>query len=146
MEGLTVTQQRPASSVTFLYFEDLHAAKEFFSSVLGLEQVLDQRWAAIYRTGQTGFLGACDARKASVSVASRGGVLISLNVDDVETWHARIARPGTSNQEGVSNLTAIKENAEIGLKSFFFRGPEGYDFEIQEFTRPHDRKLFMPEC
>lgn len=126
----------PTSSVTFLYFDDFPSAKRFFTSVLGLEQVLDQKWAAIWRTGPSGFVGAVDVRKASIPVVNRGGVLISLNVDDAESWHGKMT------QTGASQLTPIRHNPEIGLTSFFFKGPEGYDFEIQEFTRPEDRKVF----
>jgi len=131
---------KPASSITFLYFENLPQAKDFFTSVLGLEQSADQGWAMIWRTGATGFLGAVDARKGSIPVTARGGVLISLNVDDVEVWHRRMK------QAGVRELTAIKYNPDIGLRSFFFKGPEGYDFEIQEFVRPEDREVFLPRA
>jgi hypothetical protein len=47
-------------------------------------------------------------------------------------------------QAGVRELTPIRDNPEIGLRSFFFKGPEGYDFEIQEFVRPQDREVFLP--
>ena len=129
---------RPASIITFLYFENLPAAKDFFTSVLGLEQSADQGWAVIWKTGSTGFIGAVDARKGSIPVTTRGGVLISLNVDDVEVWHEKVK------QAGVQELTTIRDNPEIGLRSFFFKGPEGYDFEIQEFVRPQDREVFLP--
>ncbi len=128
---------KPASSVTFLYFHDFPGAKEFFTSVLGLEQALDQKWAVIWRIGVTGFLGAVDAKMGSIPVTSRGGVLVSLNVHDVSAWHEKMKTAP------VGNLTPIKDNVEIGLRSFFFQGPEGYDFEIQEFTRPEDRKVFL---
>ncbi len=92
---------RPASSIAFLYFDDLPAAKDFFTSVLGLEQAVDQGWAVIWRTGTTGFIGAVDVRKGSIPVTARGGVLISLNVHDVEVWHEKMK------QAGVRELTAI---------------------------------------
>jgi len=128
---------RLASSITFLYFEDLPAAKDFFAAVLGLEQCVDQGWAVIWRTGQSGFVGAVDARKGSIPVTARGGGRISLNVHDVEEWHDKMK------QAGVRELTPIKDNPEIGLRSFFFKGPEGYDFEIQEFVRPEEREIFL---
>jgi len=128
---------RPASSITFLYFDDLSAAKHFFGSVLELEMASDQGFAVIWRTGATGFIGAVDARKGSIPVRVRGGVLVSLNVCNVEEWHEKMTRVG------VSELTPLKMHADIGLKSFFFKGPEGYDFEIQEFVRPEDRKVFL---
>ena len=130
---------KPASSITFLYFEDFPAAKDFFTSVLGLETAVDQGWAMIWRTGPTGFVGAVDVRKGSIPVKTRGGVLISLNVHGVEAWYERMKHAG------VSGLTPLKLHDDIGLRSFFFKGPEGYDFEIQEFIRPQDRAVFLPD-
>lgn len=129
---------QPASIITFLYFEDLPAAQHFFTSVLGLEVASDQGFAIIWRTGPTGFIGAVDVRRGSIPVHSRGGVLVSLNVDDVQAWHEKMSLAG------VSELTPVKHHPDIGLRSFFFKGPEGYDFEIQEFERPEDRKVFLP--
>ncbi len=129
--------EKPSSSITFMYFNDFSRAVEFFTSVLGLEQVMDQGWAVIWKTGESGFLGAVDVTKGSIPVTSRGGVLISLNVTDVSAWHQRIG------SAGVEDLTPIKDNDQIGLRSFFFRGPEGYNFEIQEFLKQRDRKVFL---
>ena len=125
-----------SSCVTFLYFDDFSGAKQFFTSVLGLEQVLDQNWAAIWRVGESGFLGAVDAEKGSIPVTSKDGVLVSFNVQNVELWRRKMAGAP------VTGLTPIKHNAEIGLKSFFFQGPEGYNFEIQEFTQKEQREIF----
>lgn len=130
---------QPASIITFLYFDDLDAAKRFFSTVLGLEVASDQGFAVIWKVGATGFVGAVDARRGSIPVRSRGGTLVSLNVDDVQAWHEKMARAG------VSNLTQVTDHPAIGLRSFFFKGPEGYDFEIQEFVRPEDRRTFLPQ-
>lgn len=95
-------------------------------------------FAVIWRIGPTGFIGAVDVRSGSIPVHSRGGVLVSLNVDDVQAWHEKMTRTG------VTGLTPIKDHPDIGLRSFFFKGPEGYDFEIQEFIRSEDRRVFLP--
>jgi len=130
------------SSITFLYFDDLSATRRFFESVLCLEQVLDQTWAVIWRTGRCSFLGAVDSQKGSISATVRGGVLVTLVVEDIEHWHREIKTFENVETAQVSRVTPIKENSELELKSFFFKGPEGYDFEIQEFTEPEIRKLF----
>ncbi len=128
-----------SSCVTFLYFRDFLGAKHFFTSDLGLEQVLDQGWAAIWKVGKSGFVGAVDAEKGSIPVTARDGVLVSFNVSDVTSWHERMTKAP------VNRLTPVKHNSEIGLKSFFFQGPEGYNFEIQEFTAAEHRKMFLGE-
>ena len=63
----------PTSQVTFLYFSDLNAAKDFFTRVLELELVNDQGWACIWRAGEKAFVGAVDANRGSIEVKERGG-------------------------------------------------------------------------
>ena len=128
--------KNPTSQITFLYFHDMPKAKQFFFKTLGLEQVFDLNWVAIYRTSGSAFLGAVDASRASIKVIHRGGALISLTVDDVDSWHRKIKKAP------LEHITAVKAIEEIGLRSFFFKGPEGYDFEIQEFTNPELKKMF----
>jgi catechol 2,3-dioxygenase-like lactoylglutathione lyase family enzyme len=46
--------------VTFLYVKDLERSERFYSEVLGLELVLNQGLARIYRVGSgNAFLGIC---------------------------------------------------------------------------------------
>lgn len=124
------------SQITFLYFNDLPKAKTFFESVLQLEKVYDPEWAVVYRTTGQAFLGAVDASKGSIEVAHRGGVLISITVDNIEDWYDRL-KPLQ-----LTGMTGIEAIESVGLKSFFFKGPEGYDFEIQEFVLADLKALF----
>ena len=98
------------SQITFLYFDHLPQAKDFFEEVLQLEKVYDPEWAVVYRTTGKAFIGAVDASRGSIPVHHKGGVLISITVDNIESIES------------------------VGLKSFFFKGPEGYEFEIQQFV------------
>lgn len=124
------------SQITFLYFDNLPQAKAFFEEVLQLEKVYDPEWAVVYRTTGQAFLGAVDASRGSIPVVHRGGVLISITVDNIEEWHARLS---TMNLTGLTNIEAIES---VGLKSFFFKGPEGYEFEIQQFVVKELIELF----
>lgn len=126
----------PTSQVTFLYFSDLSQAKDFFSRVLELELVSDQGWACIWRTGEKAFVGAVDATRGSIKVEQRGGVLVSFTVENVDSWYERLQK------HELTSFTGIKHFADIGLRSFFFKGPDGYDFEVQEFTDPEMKSLF----
>ena len=75
------------SNITFLYFNDLEAAKPFFEEVLGLEKAYDPGWAAVYRLRDKAFLGAVDNHSGSIQVTSTDSVLISLTVDNIEEVH-----------------------------------------------------------
>jgi len=123
------------SQITFLYFDDLKRAKEFFTDTLGLEIVYDPGWACVFRTGKGAYIGAVDAKGGSIEVGTRGGFLISLTVNNIEeVWE-------DLNAKGLS-VPEIKKVKEIALNSFIFTGPEGYKFEIQQFTSGELRSIF----
>ena len=125
------------SNITFLYFNDLEAAKPFFEEVLGLEKAYDPGWAAVYRLRDKAFLGAVDNHSGSIQVTSTDSVLISLTVDNIEEVHKSL-----KGSRGVEGLSEIKQVQELALKSFFFTGPEGYHFEVEQFTSGALSELF----
>ncbi|NLJ80716.1 MAG: VOC family protein [Firmicutes bacterium] len=124
-----------SSYITFLYFQDLALAQEFFENTLGLKAVYDPGWAVVYRLGAASFLGAVDAARGSVPAQPGRGVLISFTVQNVAAMHKRFTKLGLK-------VSEIKEFRDIALKSFFLEGPEGYAFEMQEFTVPELKKIF----
>ena len=125
------------SNITFLYFNDLEAAKPFFEEVLGLEKAYDPGWAAVYRLRDKAFLGAVDNHSGSIQVTSTDSVLISLTVDNIEEVHESL-----KGSRGVEGLSEIKKVKDLALKSFFFTGPEGYHFEVEQFTSGALSELF----
>ena len=125
------------SNITFLYFNDLEAAKPFFEEVLGLEKAYDPGWAAVYRLRDKAFLGAVDNHSGSIQVTSTDSVLISLTVDNIEEVHESL-----KGSRGVEGLSEIKQVKDLALKSFFFAGPEGYHFEVEQFTSGALSELF----
>ena len=125
------------SNITFLYFNDLEAAKPFFEEVLGLEKAYDPGWAAVYRLRDKAFLGAVDNHSGSIQVTSTDSVLISLTVDNIEEVHESL-----KGSRGVEGLSEIKQVKDLALKSFFFTGPDGYHFEVEQFTSGALSELF----
>lgn len=125
------------SNITFLYSNDLEAAKPFFEEVLGLEKAYDPGWAAVYRLRDKAFLGAVDNHSGSIQVTSTDSVLISLTVDNIEEVHESL-----KGSRGVEGLSEIKQVKDLALKSFFFTGPEGYHFEVEQFTSGALSELF----
>ena len=124
---------RFTQSVTFLYVEDLAAARHFYGEVLGLDLAQDQGTVAIYAVaGQRGFLGICPARgpREVTDARNAGGVLFTFVTPEVEAWHAHLAAQGVE----VGEPPAF--NPAYGITHFFFRDPAGYLLEIQRFDRP----------
>lgn len=135
--GENVAVLELTSSITFLYFEDLEVAKPFFEKTLGLEKAYDPGWACVYRLRDKAFLGAVDNQSGSIKVTSRESVLVSLTVSNLEEAHAHIKADGRA-----SGVSEIKQVKELALKSFFFTGPEGYRFEVEQFTSGELERLF----
>ena len=97
------------SNITFLYFNDLEAAKPFFEEVLGLEKAYDPGWAAVYRLRDKAFLGAVDNHSGSIQVTSTDSVLISLTVDNIEEVHESLASPEMLFGKGKGAQTAHRQ-------------------------------------
>jgi len=55
-------------------------------------------------------------------------VLLTLVVEDVDGWHARLA------DAGVLNLTAPRLHEQVGVYGFFAQDPGGYKLEFQRFV------------
>lgn len=125
------------SNITFLYFNDLEAAKPFFEEVLGLEKAYDPGWACVYRLHGKAFIGAVDNHSGSIKVTSTDSVLISLTVSNIEEVHEAL-----KGCQGVEGMSEIKQVKDLALKSFFFTGPEGYHFEVEQFTEGKLSELF----
>jgi predicted enzyme related to lactoylglutathione lyase len=120
-----------------MYFDDLKVATHFFEEVLKLEKVYNPEWAAVYKVADKAFVGAVDANLGSIESNIRGGTLVSLTVDDVKPYYEAL-----KDEELLTDISEIREFKDIGVRSFFFKGPNGYDFEIQQFTNPNIEKLF----
>lgn len=146
-------ETKSLSQIVFLQFKDLKNAVKFFSDVLELDCVLDKGWAYVWRTGRDSFVGATEQKKIEESENTNSeqidnknrlmdkslngmGVLISLTMDDIEKWHLNLS------EKKVLGITEISTVGDIAMRSFFFDGPEGYRFEIQQFESEELISLF----
>ena len=122
----------------FIYFDDLHAACDFFGNVLGLPLVCDQGWSKIYRTSPTSYLGAVDRSQGACKATTRDGVLTSLVINNFDEMHQRLVDAGFQFDFGPHYSESLK------IKTMMFIGPEGYKFEVEEFLEPEMREVFYP--
>jgi predicted enzyme related to lactoylglutathione lyase len=123
-----------SSQVTFLYFDDLTAAEEFFGNVLSLPLVMDAGWAKIYQASAAAFVGAVQKGKGSLEDTGNQGVLVSFTTNDVFSYREKLMKK--------TPVSELKEFTDIGLRSFFIEGPEGYSFEIQQFLNDQEKAIF----
>lgn len=127
--SLAFTQQ-----VTFLYVRDLAISERFYGETLGLELVLNQGLARIYRIGAgNAFLGIClssAVQQAPSPDRAPLGVIVTFVIDDVDAAAAALKAKGvTFEKEPAINTT-------YNIYNCFFRDPDGYLLEIQRFLSP----------
>jgi len=112
--------------VTFLYTEDLVSSSRFLADTLGLRLVLDQGRCHIFRVAPHSYLGVCEREGPSPS----SGVIVTFVTHDVDGWHERLKAAG------VPIVKAPAHNEEYSIYHMFFRDPNGYLFEVQQFFDP----------
>jgi len=130
-----MTTPYPVSQlVVFLYASDTARSWHFYGELLGLELTLDQGACRIYRVGgKEGFLGVCQARaeqKPPPPDRAPRGVVLTLVTPDVDGLYA------TLKARGVPFDTAPAFSERFNVYSCFFRDPDGYLLELQEFPPP----------
>ena len=119
-----------SSQITFLYFDNLEAPKEFFEETLGLDTIDDQGFAKIYRIAGGAFIGIVDAAQGYCQAPTEQNTLVTLIADDVHQWYEHLI------SQGVHIENPPQVNPKANVECFFFTGPGGYAFEIQRFLNP----------
>ena len=128
--------QKFQSQITFIYLKELQPAVDFFENILGLEIMDDQGWAKIYRAGGDSFIGAVAGEKAFKKPQDDSAVLVTFCVNDVTGWYEYLQ------SKNVKILRELVDRPDNQVRCFFFEGPGGYSFEIQEFKNPELAKIF----
>ena len=130
--------KRPSlySQITFLYYRDLKRATRFYEDVLQLELCDDQGDCRIYQVADKAFVGIVDEAKGHCRAQETNAVLITLVVEDVESWYDYLIACG------VKLLTEVKQPEGFPVECFFFEDPEGYQYEVQRFLDPETARRF----
>lgn len=113
--------------ITFLYYKNLPPVAKFYEEVLGLELVIDQGFAKIYKTAGQAHLGIVDETRGYHKANPIKPVEITLLVNDVDAYYRRFQ------EMGVKTLNEPKDIPDLKLRCFLLQDPEGYVIEIQKF-------------
>ena len=120
--------------VTFLYVKDLERSERFYGETLGLELVLNQGQARIYRVGRgNAFLGIClssAVQQAPPADRAPLGVIVTFVTDDVDGAYSALCA------KGIAFEKRPMINTTYNIYNCFFRDPDGYLLEIQKFLSP----------
>ena len=122
-------QERPPSAggqVTFLYFNDLAKANQFYGDVLGLELDWELEWVKIYKVSPTSFVGLVNATEGSIRPSEDKPVMVSLVVerDEIDAWYSYLK------SKGVEVGDAPGPEGDGAVRGFNFKDPEGYTIEF----------------
>lgn len=114
-------------AVTWIYTEHLDNLVPFYRDVLELEMVLEQRRTRVFRTGPDAFLGVCAMEERPLGTK---GVMYTFLVADVQAMYEYLLTKGIE----FEHPPALRGDGTV--LSTFFRDPQGYHLEIQEFRDP----------
>ena len=118
--------------ITFLYTDDLPRSVAFYRHVIGLEPVIDQGRVMIFRVNPGAYLGVADLPNRP---RGTDGVMVTFVVD-VDATAARLEAAGVV----WDDPPALRMDGTV--YAAFFRDPDGYRLEIQEFRDPRWDALF----
>jgi catechol 2,3-dioxygenase-like lactoylglutathione lyase family enzyme len=122
MSDLKFTQQ-----ITFLHSNNLDRTRHFYSEILGLNCVRDQRTCLIFKATKTAYLGFCEHIE---QIQAGRRIILTLITEDVDLWHKRLQ------DKNVEMMGAPKANPKYKIYHFFLKDPDGYTIEIQKFDDP----------
>ncbi len=117
---------RTTEQLIFLYTDKLQRSVTFYRDVLDLEPVLDQGRAVLFRVNAGAYLGVCDRPDRP---RGTDGVMVSF-VCDVDRAYAQLSA------RGVAFEAPPRLEMDGTVYAAFFRDPDGYRLEIQEFRDP----------
>ncbi|WP_344250126.1 VOC family protein [Isoptericola hypogeus] len=101
---------------------DVPAAARFYAELLGMSPTFTSDWYVSLRSGDAE-LAVVDADHATIPERARGaraaGVLVTVEVDDVDAVHTRVVADG-----GHDLLLPLRDE-EFGQRHFIVAGPDG---------------------
>ena len=122
----------------FLYYEDLPAAADFYTQVLGLEQVADYGMARILRVAGDSYFILVDATKGMHTAEEPKTVAMALITDQLDEWYDYLEG------EGYTMKYEYKPQAGSAHDGFVMEDPEGYLLEFERFNAHEENKAFTP--
>lgn len=122
----------------FLYYEDLPAAAEFYTNVLGIEEVADYGMARILRVTKDSYFILVDADVGMHTSEEPKTVAIALVTDQLDEWNDYLIA------KGYSMKYDYKPKEGSAHDGFVMEDPEGYLLEFERFNPHEENKKFTP--
>lgn len=132
----TMTDFGVKATNLFLYYKDLKAAGEFYTSTLGMELVADYGMALILRMTTDSYLILVDAAKGMHTAEEPKTVALALLTDQLKEWYDYL-----ENQKVPIKYTYKEGAAHDGFVAI---DPEGYLLEFERFNQHPENEKFIP--
>ena len=113
--------------ITFLYVDDLRKSTQFYGEILGLEIVLDQGTCRIFKICENSYIGICEQKNGSRTASN---VIITIVTQEVDEWYEALSNNGITFEKPPTY------NEYYKIYHCWFRDPDGYLIEIQNFHDP----------
>jgi predicted enzyme related to lactoylglutathione lyase len=81
-------------NVIWLYYKDLPAAQGFYEQVMGLSLLVDQGFAKVYASSETGFIGLVDESQGLHRFSENKSVTVCFFTEEVATWFEHFRNQG----------------------------------------------------
>lgn len=126
------------ASNTFLYYEDLAGAAEFYGQVLGLKALADYGGSRIFQLSQKSLLILVDEKYGMHSAEEPKSVALAFLTDQLEEWWDYL------NEQEVPVKYPLKVKADGPHDGFVMIDPEGYLLEFERFKQHPENEKFIP--
>jgi hypothetical protein len=122
--------------VTFLYYEDLAAPREFYGKTLGFKAYYEQQWVSLYRVAAGAGIGVAQVTGGQLTAnIKRDAAMVSIVTNDVESVFKRLRQTA-----GVVVQKEIYDHPQVPIRAFLLRDPGGYSVEFFQWRKeagPH---------
>jgi catechol 2,3-dioxygenase-like lactoylglutathione lyase family enzyme len=127
------------ATITWLYYKDMMKMKSFFETTLGLEQIVDQGWAEVYKVTNSGFIGLVDERRGMHKFTEDKAVTVSFIIDELDAWYDYVSSTSAFPLKSES----VSEGPDGKYRAFVGYDPEGYFLEFDKFYEHPDNTVLL---
>jgi len=117
-------------TTVMLYYKDLVAPRKFYKEQLGLMATYEDDWVSLYKLTSTSAVGlVLEGGTAYHKAQNLNAVMLSLTVDDADSWYEKIK------SAGIPILKEIYNHPKAPIRAFLVEDPGGYSVEIFQWLK-----------
>jgi len=119
-----------SEQVTFLYYDDLSAPRQFYSALLGAKPYYEKEWVSLYHTSSGASVGLVKSGTTASPTDKRAAVMVSIVTQDVKAWYERLSR-----DPRFQIVKALYDHPMVPIRAFEMEDPAGYPVEVFQWLQ-----------